>query len=400
MVLDLNKMVSVVIPIYNAEKYLEQCIESVLSQTYNNIEVICVDDGSTDNSLLICNKYAQYDKRIKVIHKFNEGVTSARKTGVNSASGKWIMFVDSDDWIDAEMCQVLVEKALLYDTPLVSVRYRRCYENYFIENQMGFKEGLYEDTRFENEIIPNFIFSKKIRDYGVDASMDTKLFEKEKLYEVISRLDDDIIFHEDGAIVYSYILQNKKIYICNKAMYNYRMSDYSSSIHSFDDVKYDSYKKAKKFIKEYANRYSYKDIIYEQLDMCELKHILMFMPDMIPIYDKDKILYPFGDIYKTDKIVLYGAGTMGMKYYQYLINKGIDVCLWIDKRWNEIDTEYKISSIEDINSVDYDKILVAVGKADIIRNIKEELLLRNIEEDKICCLDFKKMENMRKSLIV
>ena len=66
MVLDLNKMVSVVIPIYNAEKYLEQCIESVLSQTYNNIEVICVDDGSTDNSLLICNKYAQYDKRIKV----------------------------------------------------------------------------------------------------------------------------------------------------------------------------------------------------------------------------------------------------------------------------------------------------------------------------------------------
>lgn len=92
--------ISVIVPIYNADRYLERCLSSIIGQTYKNLEIICVDDGSTDNSLAICNKYSLLDNRIKVIHKNNGGVTSARKAGMKIASGEWVGFVDSDDWLE------------------------------------------------------------------------------------------------------------------------------------------------------------------------------------------------------------------------------------------------------------------------------------------------------------
>lgn len=90
-------MVSIIVPVYNVEEYLSECVDSVLNQTYSDIEVILVDDGSTDQSGNICDEYAEMDSRIKVIHKKNEGVSAARNTGIETASGERIIFVDSDD---------------------------------------------------------------------------------------------------------------------------------------------------------------------------------------------------------------------------------------------------------------------------------------------------------------
>lgn len=103
--------VSIIIPIYNAEEYLEKCVESVLNQTEKDIEVILVDDGSKDNSLKICRSYSERDKRVRVIHQENAGVSAARNKGIKIASGKYIGFVDSDDWIEPDMYKTLLEKA-------------------------------------------------------------------------------------------------------------------------------------------------------------------------------------------------------------------------------------------------------------------------------------------------
>lgn len=99
--------VSIIIPMFNCEKYIEKCIKSVIAQTYKNIEIILVDDGSTDHTFSICKKYATLDNRVKLIYQKNKGVSSARNTGIKNAQGKWIMFVDSDDWIDDIAVEIL-----------------------------------------------------------------------------------------------------------------------------------------------------------------------------------------------------------------------------------------------------------------------------------------------------
>ena len=98
-------MVSIIVPVYNVEEYLRECVDSILNQTYSDVEVILVDDGSTDQSGNICDEYAKMDSRIKVIHKKNGGVSAARNTGIGEASGEYLMFVDSDDAIHPELVE-------------------------------------------------------------------------------------------------------------------------------------------------------------------------------------------------------------------------------------------------------------------------------------------------------
>lgn len=119
----MSHKISIIIPVYNVENYLAQCLDSVICQTYENIEIICVDDGSNDNSPEILRKYAETDNRIKVIKKKNEGVSRARNDGINFASGEFIMFVDSDDWIDANTCEIALKAILNKNADIVMWSY-------------------------------------------------------------------------------------------------------------------------------------------------------------------------------------------------------------------------------------------------------------------------------------
>jgi len=112
-------MVSVIVPVYKAELYLGKCLDSIINQTYRNLEIILVDDGSPDNSGAICDEYAKKDSRITVIHKENGGVSSARNAGLEAAGGAWIGFVDADDWCDANMYEYLVGLGQKYDADIV-----------------------------------------------------------------------------------------------------------------------------------------------------------------------------------------------------------------------------------------------------------------------------------------
>jgi len=113
-----NPLISVIIPVYNVEMFLPQCVDSVLGQTYKNIELILIDDGSTDTSGEMCDKYMQTDKRVKVIHQKNRGVSAARNAGLDAAQGQWVTFVDSDDWIAPDMCEKLLTAALANDAQI------------------------------------------------------------------------------------------------------------------------------------------------------------------------------------------------------------------------------------------------------------------------------------------
>ena len=119
------KLVTIIVPIYNVEKYLEKCVESILSQTYKNIEIILVNDGSTDGSLDICKRYADLDKRIRIIDKRNGGLSDARNAGLDAAHGEFVGFVDSDDWIAEEMYQRLVTACEMYHADMSACKMKR-----------------------------------------------------------------------------------------------------------------------------------------------------------------------------------------------------------------------------------------------------------------------------------
>lgn len=140
-------LISVIIPVYNVEQYLSQCLDSILNQTYQNIELVCVNDGSPDNCGQILEKYAAMDERILVIAQKNQGLSGARNTGMRYAHGEYIMFVDSDDWIEAETCEVAVSAALKYGADLVMWSYVREFEDESKEKFMFWEHETVFDSK-------------------------------------------------------------------------------------------------------------------------------------------------------------------------------------------------------------------------------------------------------------
>ena len=384
--------ISVIVPIYNADKYLERCLSSIIGQTYKNLEIICIDDGSTDDSLKICQNYRAKDKRIKVIHKKNEGVTVARKLGVKIANGEWVGFVDADDWIEPDMYEELLKKAMLYNVSLVCANYRRYYEKYCLYNEMEFNEGLYDISETDSEFAKKFIINIDTFNYSIDSSMCDKLFNRENVYTLLKELNDEIIFAEDAAIVYSYILKYKRVFILNKTVYNYRLSNSASCIHNFNDKKYESIETVIEFIKKHLEKNQNCDNNIRQLFFYKVFIYILYLPQKLENATNDNILSLFGNVGKEERIVLYGAGVMGQTYYKYLSEKGLNICLWVDKRWRELENN-NLSPVERVYCENYDKIIILSVKTHVINNIKEELKRNGVNEKKILYI---KKDNIKK----
>ena len=213
--------VSVIVPIYNVEKYLEECINSIINQSIKDIEIILVNDGSTDNSVNILRKFT-YDKRIKIINKVNEGLSSARNVGLLNATAKYVIFVDSDDIINVKMIEKLYNTAIEYECDIVQCFYER-FDN--IEN-LNNKQN--EDNKIENslEILDNLQYLNRLYDCNYINTVVTwnKIYKKE--------LFEDIKFpfgklHEDEFVTYKLIYNSKKIGVINEKLYYYRTNQNS-----------------------------------------------------------------------------------------------------------------------------------------------------------------------------
>ena len=160
-----KSLVSIIVPVYKVEKYLSRCIESIINQTYKNIEIILVDDGSPDDCPNICDEYAKADQRIIVVHKENEGLSSARNCGLNLATGDFIMFVDSDDTIDERMCEILISQVAQNKCDIVMSDFEKVRENInYPKNQHKTYnlKNIKNDVYDKNEEIVELLFNKKV----------------------------------------------------------------------------------------------------------------------------------------------------------------------------------------------------------------------------------------------
>lgn len=148
----LNKVVSVVVPIYNVEKYLDNCIESIVNQGYTNLEIILVDDGATDSSPIICDEWKKRDERVIVIHKENGGLSSARNAGLEEATGDYIMFIDSDDWVELDIVEKSVERIEKDKSDLVIFGYKKVDEKGKNRGEYTFGNGTYTKKELSQQL--------------------------------------------------------------------------------------------------------------------------------------------------------------------------------------------------------------------------------------------------------
>lgn len=222
-----NPLVSVVVPVYNVEDYISQCIESIISQTYNNLEIIIVIDGSTDRSEEICESYKSKDTRIKIIRQRNQGLSVARNTGIISSRGELICFVDSDDFIKKEMIEKMVDAKLRNNAQMVIAGIIR----YYSDKEYYKKSIATEKTVTPEEALMSILTDDLIGNYSCNKLVDRLLFEnvffpENKVYE-------------DVYTIYKVIAKCKIIYVLSDSFYFYRQRDNSlthiPSLKAFDD---------------------------------------------------------------------------------------------------------------------------------------------------------------------
>lgn len=209
-------VVSVIVPVYKVEQYLDQCVESIVSQSYPYLEIILVDDGSPDQCPAICDKWAERDGRIKVIHKKNGGLSDARNNGLRESQGEYVIFVDSDDWIERNMVEKLLEIAILYDAEIVNCQFinecngEKCNDDELKKYDLFIRSGV-ESVRLliEDSIVTNHVWRNIYR----------RKIIKENIFPVGYNFEDIHVMHE-------IFFAAKKIVFISDIFYHYRINDH------------------------------------------------------------------------------------------------------------------------------------------------------------------------------
>lgn len=380
--------VSVVIPVYNCDKTIKDCIKSLLNQTYSNMEIIIVDDGSTDMSWNICNEIVNNTSDMKIVLVRNEhkGVVVARNIGISAATGEYITFVDADDYIEKDCIEKMVAGMQNVDFCMTGIELEY-YDEFdkHIEKREIIKElpqpNLYEDDSFF-ELIVNAFRLDKIYMVNVWG----KLFKTSKMQLVASQISDQVMFGEDCLIVYLYALQSRSMRMLNNTGYKYRYcektNDKKYNINLFSNIT--------QLIMN-LNNVAISDeklvLLHEKVSKEIISHYLnIAIAQNVRGLDIEVYYYPYWGRLNDCKVVLYGAGNVGCSYYKsMLIDKKIDLIAWIDKNAEKIKkSDYlPVRGLDYIKDLKFDYIIVAVFDESKYLGIKNELVNLGIEKKKI-----------------
>lgn len=263
------KKISVVIPVYNVEKYLSECLDSVVNQTYKNLQIILVDDGSTDFSGKICDVYAEKDNRITVVHQKNAGAGAAKNTGLELIDGDYFSIIDSDDYIELDMYEKMVNSLEKYNADIVQCLFRNVYVYDSFDRKYKIK-GNYPKVLTSKSFLKEYLYDWK---YAIFAN---KVFKSSLLKEIrfpVGRKIDDEFF------TYKLVCNAKKVVNIDNILYNYRMR--KTSVMNENDTDRLIYDRIDCFIE----RYNYVSDIYPSL---KKKYNLKLYDDLLYFKDSAK----------------------------------------------------------------------------------------------------------------
>jgi glycosyltransferase involved in cell wall biosynthesis len=375
--------VSVIVPIYNIDQYIEQCISSIIMQTYDKLQIVLVDDGSTDRSGQICDQYQKKDVRIVVIHKQNEGLVPARKTGLLAATGKYICYVDGDDWIEPDFIEHLLAGMERAGTELSVADYFCDMEEYSWKVQERQQAGVY-DTK---ELISTMLYTGEFYEFGISQFVWAKLFRRDVLYEIQMQVDDRIFCGEDVAVTYPYILKTRKICFLSYAGYHYRQRR-GSMTSGYDANEQMRNRILIQYLADIFQSSAYADNLYRQLNQYAKN---LFLARQIDCFDTPKgrgLLTPYGGLPENARVVIYGAGKLGQSIYGYLERQtSVTIIDWVDKNYKRYQKgDRKVNSPENLKQFDissYDWVIIGVCSEKTAEKIKEYLIELHIDKEKI-----------------
>lgn len=382
-----DQLVSIIIPIYGVELYLKQCIESVLSQTYQNLQIILVNDGSKDKCSEICDYYAIKDARIQIIHKQNEGLVNARKSGLAIAKGEFVTFVDGDDWVGENFIYNLIQPSLKYDIDFTIAGFIR--EFYGKEDKILPKlpTGYYSSESLVNTIFPNAIYNGIFFQHGISTYVWNKLFRISKLKQFLSLIDKNIVMGEDAALTYPYLFNCNSVYITNATDYYYRQRP-NSIVKSVPNLKLE-YSQLSLLFNHLKNNLSnnLNSDIQNQLKLYFYSQILIRSGGVI---NSDITAIPFPSIHNAKNLVIYSSGSFGQHLISSLQKLNYyNIVSWLDE--DHIESQIfglEVNSVDHILNITFDLIVIASIDENYTNDAVNKLINLGISRDKISCFNF------------
>ena len=379
-----ESLISVLVPIYTIDRYLGICVESLLNQTYKNLEIILVDDGSPDRCPEICDLYASKDERIKVIHKENGGLVSARKAALVAAKGSYIGYVDGDDWVGPGFYHSLYSSIKESDADIAIAGFSRDLFSSTKNILNAIPSGVYEGEALD-AIKKQMIADGAFYRHGITTYLWNKLFKREVIEKYQMEMDNRITIGEDAATVYPTIMASKKIVITDNCAYHYRQREDSmlktATNHNNEYLKvmylHDYMKQS---LKGWSKEY---DLLRQTEDLILSTFIIRSGGTLKD--DGGLANFPFAVDFSGKKLAVYGAGTFGQQLVRRLKNENqCTITTWVDDDyWEYRRCCMDVDPIEQICKVDYDAIVIALIDPVQIEKIKHLLYDYGVEEKMI-----------------
>lgn len=382
-----GKKISIIIPVYNAEPYLIKCLNSIISQSYSDLQIIIIDDGSNDNSGKICDRYALEDRRIEVFHTTNQGSVAARKLGIKHAAGEYIGFVDADDYIDNNMFELLLEDICESGADFVHTGYFE-ETNGKSEYVYDFADGIYDlkNLKQKTEFLTEYVLKPQKGSF-ISSGIWSKLFTKDLISKCFLFLPDEQQYGEDLLCLCLCVLESRRIMLRKSALYHYVVYEKSLS-HIYGTKKViqetelgyniinllkTNYKSAFHYLEDaitYFIQKRFLDLINNRkhVDVCIS---YFYIKDISPLRGKN--------------IIIYGAGAVGRDYYSQICRyKDIEIVAWLDSDYSKCSNVYTcIQGIESLDKYVFDIILVAVQNKDSAETIMGRLIEYGQQKEKI-----------------
>lgn len=368
-----NCKISVIITIYNMEQYLDKCIQSVINQTYKNLELIFVNDGSTDESIDICDKYSALDTRVVIINKKNEGLVRARISGIKQATGDYITFVDADDWLDSNAYELIVNR--MDNEDMISYGLLEDYTFKSVEKYDWIDEGVYKENDIKNAVLPGIFADNYFFGFNILPNLVCKFIKRDILCNCINKVSPDVAIGEDLDFVVQSLNLTRSLRVIKICPYHYVQREKSMVRTSVSDK---------------AVIGLYRDLMAIESDINEAdwkKQVCTYMSFILQLKKMNLFINNASFFYKlkNKKIVVYGAGNYGQAFVETVSDELHAVVLAVaDSNWKNIKwNAEKIIAPEDIVNIDFDMVYIAILNEKVCISVKNYLLDIGIPEQKI-----------------
>jgi glycosyltransferase involved in cell wall biosynthesis len=364
-------LISVIVPIYNAEKYLKICIDSIINQSYYNIQIILVDDGSEDNCPAICDEYAQLDTRIIVIHKKNQGLVLARKSGLQIATGEYITFVDADDYIDIDTYEKIVNN-INYDMPdIIAYDLIEEYSDRTVKKENQFSAGLYKEEQLKEKIYPKMLSTGVFFEYGILPNLVCKFIRNDFAKKAGIEVNGEVRFGEDADATFQYMAKAQSVQIIHYAPYHYCKREGTM-------VQASVKKECIKYLQSDLEKTFFEAGIYETM-----KNQLADYINFVTLLKNPQAVLEHTEIFTNTKVALYGAGGFGqavLKQYSDSISLVAD-SNYI--KFNNISSP--VISPEELVSrqSEFDKVFITILNINLCEKIRDSLLAMGLKKEVI-----------------